>query len=64
MPLAEIVGHRRQVSLLRKILAGGGGGTSYLFSGPRGVGKMTTALEFARGLLCPGVGDDACCPRP
>jgi DNA polymerase-3 subunit delta' len=60
MALRDVIGHRRQLSLLRKILAGGGAGTAYLFAGPRGVGKMTAALEFARALLCSRGGEDAC----
>jgi DNA polymerase-3 subunit delta' len=60
MALSDVIGHRRQLSLLRKILAGGGAGTAYLFAGPRGVGKMTAALEFARALLCSRGGEDAC----
>ena len=64
--LGAVVGQRRAVGVLRAVLAGGRLANAYLFHGPWGVGKTTTALAFAAALLCPrrGDGGDACggCP--
>jgi len=52
--------------LLSEALRGDRVGSGYLFHGPEGVGKRTTALCFARAILCPEGGrlGDACgeCP--
>lgn len=60
MALADIVGHSRQLTLLRNAVRRGSLGPSFLFFGPRGVGKMTAALEFSRTILCLEEGEDAC----
>ena len=60
MALADIVGHKRQLNILRNVVRRGALGPSGLFFGPRGVGKMTVALEFSRAILCLAEGDDAC----
>ncbi len=64
MTLAEVVGHERQRALLGKALANRSVGPAILFFGPSGVGKMKTACELARALLCHAGGEDACgaCP--
>jgi len=47
--------------MLRGILRTGKVPTTFLFSGEKGVGKMRTALEFARALNCENLKDgDAC----
>ncbi|MFX4262896.1 DNA polymerase III subunit delta' [Pelotomaculum propionicicum] len=59
--LQEIVGHKQSVKILFKAVAGGRVAHAYLFAGPEGVGKETTALSFARALLCSSpTGGDAC----
>ncbi len=47
-----IVGHRRNLEYLKRVLAKGNPAHAYLFHGPEGVGKRAVALEFARSLLC------------
>ena len=48
---ADIIGHRRVTSLLERERQHPA--QSYLFVGPAGVGKATTARIFASALLCP-----------
>ncbi|MFZ5650629.1 MAG: DNA polymerase III subunit delta' [Bacillota bacterium] len=50
--LGDITGHGAVVKNLRGALASDRVGHAYLFSGPEGVGKRTTALGFAAALLC------------
>ena len=47
-----IRGHALIVRQLQAAYAAGRLGQAYLFAGPRGVGKMALAHEFARALLC------------
>ena len=47
-----IRGHSLIIRQLQAAYAGGRLGQAYLFAGPRGIGKMALAHEFARALLC------------
>ncbi len=47
-----VIGNERAQALLERALAGDQARHAYLFTGPEGVGKTTTALAFARALLC------------
>lgn len=59
--LREIMGHKQPVKILMKAVSSGRVAHAYLFAGPGGVGKETTALSFARALLCSRpAGGDAC----
>lgn len=59
--LKEIVGHKQAVRMLNKAVSSGRVAHAYLFAGPAGVGKETTAISFARALLCSyPVEGDAC----
>lgn len=59
--LREIAGHQQIVQTLMNAVASGHVVHAYLFAGPAGVGKATTARAFARALLCSQpVGGDAC----
>src|SRR5260370_39659745 len=63
--LAAIVGQERAVGHLRAALASGRPHHAYLFDGPDGVGKHTTAIAFAQAMACstrPGEGCGACEP--
>lgn len=51
---SEIIGQDIAVTVLRKALATEKISHAYLFSGPEGVGKTTTALAFAAALNCVG----------
>lgn len=56
----EIFGQDRVVAYLRSGLQRGDLPHALLFTGPRGVGKFSTALLFAAALLCPSGGPDGC----
>src|SRR5262245_23279359 len=48
----KIIGQTKAVASLSADIESGRVADSYLFSGPPGVGKRTTALEFAKALNC------------
>ncbi|MBM4343634.1 MAG: DNA polymerase III subunit delta' [Deltaproteobacteria bacterium] len=50
--LSSIVGHTLQVRLLARVVRGGRVGHAYLFAGPAGVGRRTTALAVLARLAC------------
>ncbi|MDI6831962.1 MAG: DNA polymerase III subunit delta' [Actinomycetota bacterium] len=55
-----VFGQDRAVAILRGMLERGEVPHALLFTGPRGVGKRTTALLFSAALLCPSGTPDAC----
>lgn len=64
LTLDQVVGQPRAVSLLRHALTADGRlHHAYLFAGPPGVGKRTTALALAAAIACqdaPGIGCGRC----
>lgn len=59
--LKEIVGHNQMIKMLMSAVAHDRVAHAYLFIGPEGVGKATSALAFTRALLCTDPsGGDAC----
>ena len=70
MPLSQVVGHRRLVTLLSRAIERATLPPALLFAGPAGVGKKRVALALAEAINCgsPKSGDglerDACgtCP--
>ena len=60
MVFEQIEGHERPVRILRRALAAERIPGAYLFSGPDGVGKRSTAIAFAAALNCPEGDGDAC----
>lgn len=53
----DIIGQTQAVDLLQSVLASGNIHHAWIFHGPRGVGKFTTALAFAAALM-----DDSTAP--
>lgn len=49
----DIIGHERALSLLRAAITSSRLHHAWIFHGPRGVGKLTTALAFAAAILDP-----------
>ena len=60
MNFSEIVGHQRQVQLLKKALERDRLHHAYLFVGPEGVGKRTVALALALAIHCNQGDTDSC----
>ncbi len=60
MSWKNIVGHEAAVRLLKEQLAQNRLAHTALFAGPRGIGKRTLALEFARALECEEKSSDSC----
>ena len=58
---AEIKGQPHVTSALRTAVAEGRHGHAYLFSGPRGTGKTSSARVLAKALNCPNVVDGEPC---
>jgi DNA polymerase-3 subunit delta' len=53
MPLREIIGHRRLITLISRAIAHETLPPALLFAGPRGVGKRRTAVAIAETMNCP-----------
>jgi DNA polymerase-3 subunit delta' len=60
MPFGQIIGHSRQIRILRSALKAGKVPHAYLFEGPDGVGKRKVALTLAQAIQCQRQDDDAC----
>lgn len=52
MPFSDIIGHSRQVEILRRGLERGRLPHAYLFLGPPGIGKRMVALSLAMAVHC------------
>lgn len=60
MPFKDILGHDREIGILKKALANDRLAHSFLFSGPDGCGKRLTAISLAKSLNCSESKDDFC----
>jgi DNA polymerase III subunit delta' len=63
MSFAEIEGHERPVTILKRALANGTLAHAYLFSGEEGIGKKMTALALAAAVNCAERGPDGGCGK-
>ncbi|MCK4338921.1 MAG: AAA family ATPase [Candidatus Cloacimonetes bacterium] len=58
---SNIKDQKKAINSLKQLISAGKEAQSYLFYGPRGVGKLTTAFEFAKAVNCPNQNDyDGC----
>lgn len=48
----DVTGQEIPVQTMRNAIKNGNVANAYLFAGPRGIGKTTTARIFAKGILC------------
>lgn len=62
MSFREIIGHKKSIDILRRIVSSGRIAHAYLFIGPEGTGRKMAAEAFISALFCGK--DDACgvCP--
>jgi DNA polymerase-3 subunit delta' len=60
MGFEKILGQARPKEILKRALLHRRVPHAYLFTGPDGVGKEATAVEFAKALFCKGEGDIPC----
>ncbi len=61
--MKKILGQDRAVEMLLAGLRSGRFAHAWIFAGPQGVGKFTTAIELARIVLEPGAGPDGAVDR-
>lgn len=47
----EIIGHQKQIGILKETIKTGNISHAYLFSGKKGIGKCKVAFEFAKNIL-------------
>ena len=64
MPFADIIGHEREIEVLKRGILNNRVPHAFIFAGPSGVGKRTTAVAFAKALNCNRLSGDFCdeCP--
>lgn len=60
MSFTNIIGQDRAVHVLKVIIEHNEAAGAYLFTGPDGIGKAMTAIEFAKALNCEKNQTDAC----
>ena len=60
MYFSNIIGHGKIIENLTNIINNDKVGHAYIFSGPKGIGKMKTAQSFACALMCDNFDGDSC----
>ncbi len=58
MPFKDILGHTREIEIIKGAILNKRVAHAYLFSGPEGIGKKKTALALAAALNCHSPQDD------
>ncbi|MDD4956440.1 MAG: DNA polymerase III subunit [Candidatus Omnitrophica bacterium] len=59
LSFADIKGQTNAIKYLTRCLAAGRVSSSYLFTGPDGVGRSSCARAFIRAIMCPGKPEEA-----
>ncbi|HLN83546.1 MAG TPA: DNA polymerase III subunit delta', partial [Candidatus Binatia bacterium] len=60
MSFAEVIGHTKQLAILRSALSAERLHHAYLFVGPDGIGKRTAAIAVAKAIHCEESIEDFC----
>jgi len=60
MSFAEVIGHTKQLAILRSALSAARLHHAYLFVGPDGIGKRTAAIAVAKAIHCEESIEDFC----
>lgn len=60
MSFAEVIGHTKQLAILRSALSAARLHHAYLFVGPDGIGKRTAAIAVAKAIHCEESLEDFC----
>jgi len=60
MSFAEVIGHTKQLAILRSALSASRLHHAYLFVGPDGIGKRTAAIAVAKAIHCEESIEDFC----
>lgn len=63
MSFADILGHERQKMMLKGIIRRNRIGSSFLFTGPEGIGKRLIAKNFVKAINCKTPVENDCCDR-
>lgn len=60
MAFSEIIGHQRQLEILRSAISNGRLHHAYLFLGSEGIGKRMIAIALSKAIHCVGSNQDYC----
>ncbi len=60
MGFVDIIGHEKQIEMLKRAIGSGRFAHAYLFVGPDGIGKRLVALNFAKALHCEKSASEPC----
>lgn len=60
MPFTDIIGHDKEIDILKRGILQDRIPHAFLFAGPNGIGKKMTAFAFAKALNCERCKDDFC----
>lgn len=60
MPFKDILGHDREIAILKKAILNDKVAHSFLFAGPEGIGKRLVAVSLVKSLNCSALKGDFC----